>query len=206
MKGSSHMKHLIFTVIAATAIAAPAAARDADSFDGPFAGVQLGWQQDRRSATTSLVPPTTTRVKGDGLVYGGQLGYDANLGSVVIGVEGSITGRTGSNNSAALDLETGRTINVTGRAGFLVSSNSLLYARGGYSNARFSITNPAGNSENRDGYTFGAGYERSLTDSIFARIEYAFSDYGSDALPGLGGPVDIKYRRHGVTAGINLRF
>jgi outer membrane immunogenic protein len=184
----------------------PAAAQDADRFDGPFVGSQLGWQQDRRTATTSAVPPTTSRVIGDGLVYGGQLGYDANLGGIVIGVEGSITGRTGSNSSAALDFETGRTVNVTGRAGFLASSNSLLYARGGYSNTRISVTNPAGASENRDGFTLGAGFERSLTDSISARIEYAYSDYGSDALPGIGGPVEIKYRRHGIITGINFRF
>ena len=95
------MKHLIFGLIATAAIAAPAAAQDADRFDGPFVGSQLGWQQDRRTATTSAVPPATSRVKGDGLVYGGQLGYDANLGGIVIGVEGSITGRTGSNSSAA---------------------------------------------------------------------------------------------------------
>ena len=200
------MKFFVFCAISPAALTAPAAVQETTIFDGPFVGVQVGWQQDRRSATTSLVPPTTTRVTGDGLVYGGQLGYDANIGGAVLGVEGSIIGRTGSNGSAALDIETGRTINVTARAGLLVSPESLLYARGGYSNARFSITSPAGNSESRDGYTLGAGYERSLSDTMSARIEYSYSNYGSDTLPGMGGPVVLNYRRHGVTAGFNLRF
>ena len=199
------MNLFVFCAMSAGALTAPAAAQETTIFDGPFVGVQLGWQQDRRSATTSLVPPTTTRVTGDGLVYGGQLGYDANIGGAVLGVEGSIIGRTGSNGSAALDIETGRTINVTTRAGLLVSPESLRYARGGYSNARFSITNPA-NPESRDGCTLGAGYERSLSDTMSARIEYSYSNYGSDTLPGIGGPVDINYRRHGITAGFNLRF
>jgi len=168
------MKRIVFSAMAVAAVTAPAAAQEATKFDGPFVGVQLGWQQDRRSATSSTVPPSTTRVTGDGLVYGGQVGYDVN--------------------------------NVTARAGLLVSPESLLYARGGYSNARFSFSNPAGNSESRNGYTLGAGYERSLTDKISARIEYAYSNYGSDTLPGIGGPVDINYRRHGITAGFNLRF
>ena len=200
------IKLFLFCAISPAALTAPATAQETTIFDGPFVGVQLGWQQDRRSATTSLVPPTTTRVTGDGLVYGGQVGYDANIGGAVLGLEGSITGRSGNSGSAALDFETDRTINVTARAGLLVSPESLLYTRGGYSNARFSLTNPAGNSESRNGYTLGAGYERSLTDKISARIEYAYSNYGSDTLPGMGGPVDINYRRHGITAGFNLRF
>lgn len=200
------MKRIVFSAMAVAAVTAPAAAQEATKFDGPFVGVQLGWQQDRRSATSSTVPPSTTRVTGDGLVYGGQVGYDANIGGAVLGLEGSITGRSGSNGSATLDFEPGRTINVTARAGLLVSPESLLYARGGYSNARFSLTNQAGNSESRNGYTLGTGYERSLTDRISARIEYAYSNYGSDTLPGIGGPAEINYRRHGITAGFNLRF
>ena len=200
------IKLFLFCAISPAALTAPAAAQETTIFDGPFVGVQLGWQQDRRSATTSLVPPTTTRVTGDGLVYGGQVGYDANIGGAVLGLEGSITGRSGNSGSAALDFETDRTINVTARAGLLVSPESLLYTRGGYSNARFSLTNPAGNSESRNGYTLGAGYERSLTDKISARIEYAYSNHGSSSLPGMGGPVVINDRRHGVTTGFNLRF
>lgn len=200
------MKSIVFSAMAVAAVTAPAAAQEATKFDGPFVGVQLGWQQDRRSATSSTVPPSTTRLTSDGLVDGGKVGYDVNIGGGVLGLEGSITGRTGNNGSAALDFETGRTINVTARAGLLVSPESLLYARGGYSNARFSFTNPAGNSESRNGYTLGAGYERSLADNISARIEYAYSDYGSDTLPGIGGPVDVNYRRHGITAGFNLQF
>ena len=117
--------------MAVAAVTAPAAAQEATTFDGPFVGVQLGWQHDRRSATSSTVPPSTTRVTGDGVVYGGQVGYDVNIGGGVLGLDGSITGRSGNNGSAALDFEAGRTINVTARAGLLVSPESLLYAHEG---------------------------------------------------------------------------
>lgn len=200
------MSRIGFALLTAAAIAAPAMAQSADTtnFNGAYIGGQLGWQQDRQSLTTSSVPPTTVRAKGDGLAYGGQLGYDFNLGSAVVGIETSLTGRTGTNRFPTFDLEPGRTINVTARAGFLVSPDGLLYARGGYSNARFAITN--GPSENRDGYTVGAGYEHMLSRNVSARLEYNYGDYGNDVLPGAGGPSTLNYHRHAVMTGVNFRF
>ena len=200
------MSRFALVLIAATALAGPVAAQEARNFNGPFVGVQLGWQQDRQSLTSGTVPPVTVRAKGDGFAYGGQLGYDANLGSAVIGVEASLTGRTGTNRFPTFDLEAGRTINVTARAGWLVTPEGLLYARGGYSNARFTITNPAGPSESRDGWTIGAGYEHVLGRNVSARLEYNYADYGDDLLPGIGGASRLNYHRHAVMTGLNFRF
>ncbi|WP_164155330.1 outer membrane protein [Sandarakinorhabdus rubra] len=200
------MSRFALALLAAAALAGPAVAQDARNFNGPFVGAQLGWQQDRQSLTTGTVPPATIRAKGDGFAYGSQIGYDANLGSAVIGVEASITGRTGTNRFPTFDLEAGRTINLTGRAGFLATPSDLIYARGGYSNARFSITNPAGPSENRDGWTVGAGFEHALGRNLSARVEYNYADYGDDLLPGAGGASRLNYHRHAVMTGLNLRF
>ena len=201
------MSRFAFALLTAAVIAPPALAQPADrNFNDPFIGGQIGWQQDRQSLTTGTVPPATIRAKGDGFAYGGQLGYDLNLGGGVIGLETSLTGRTGTNRFPTFDLETGRTINVTARAGVLVMPDALLYARGGYSNARFSITNPTGASENRDGYTVGAGFEKMLSRNVSARVEYNYSDYGNDTLPSIGGGSTLKYRRHAVMTGVNFRF
>lgn len=201
------MSRIAIALLTAAALAAPALAQTASpNFNGPFIGGQIGWQQDRQSLDLSTVPPSTVRAKGDGFAYGGQIGYDFNLGSAVLGLETSITGRSGTNRFPTFDLEAGRTINVTARAGWLVTPDGLLYARGGYSNARFSITNPAGASENRDGYTVGAGFEQMLTRNVSARIEYNYSDYGNDQLVGAGGPSTLNYHRHAVMTGINFRF
>jgi outer membrane immunogenic protein len=200
------MSRFAFALLAAAAIAGPAVAQEAKNFNGPFIGGQIGWQQDRQSLDLSTVPPSTIRAKGDGFAYGGQLGYDLNLGGGVIGVETSLTGRTGTSRFPTFDLESGRTINVTARAGWLVTPEGLLYARGGYSNARFSITNPAGGAENRDGYTVGAGYEQMLGKNVSARIEYNYSDYGNDTLPGIGGGASLNYHRHALMTGVNFRF
>ena len=200
------MSRIAFALLAAAAIAGPAAAQGAPNvapFNGAFVGGQIGWQQDRQSLDLTAIPNTTTRAKGDGLAYGGQLGYDLNLGGGVVGIETSLTGRTGINRFPTFDLEPGRTINVTARAGFLVGPDALLYARGGYSNARFNVTNPTGPTETREGYTVGAGFEKMLSQSVSARVEYGYSDYGNDTLPGLGS---LNYHRHAVMTGLNFRF
>jgi outer membrane immunogenic protein len=199
---------IAFALLAGAALAAPAVAQDAaKNFNGPVIGAQLGWQQDRQSLTTSTVPPTTARASGDGLAYGGQAGWDFQVGSsAVLGLEASITGRTGSNRFPTFDLEAGRTINATARAGWLITPEGLLYARGGYSNARFNIRNPAGASETRDGYLIGAGYEHMLAKNVSARVEYNYADYGNDNLPGIGGGARLNYHRHAVMTGVNVRF
>ncbi|WP_353216949.1 outer membrane beta-barrel protein [Sandarakinorhabdus sp.] len=200
------MSRIVFALIAAAAIAGPAAAQEAVNFNGPYIGGQLGWQQDRQSLTLGTVPPATSRARSDGFAYGGQIGYDFNLGKAVVGLETSLTGRSGSSRFATFDLEPGRTINVTARAGWLVAPDGLLYARGGYSNARFSIDNPLVPAENRDGYTLGAGYEHMLAKNISARVEYNYGDYGNDDLPGIGGGARLNYHRHAVMTGVNFRF
>lgn len=201
------MSRIAFAFLAAAAIAAPAMAQQADKgFNGPFIGGQLGWQQDRQSLDLGD-GSGPLRARSSGLAYGGQLGWDFQVGnSAVLGVETSLTGRTGRTDFGTFDLEAGRTINLTARAGWLASPDGLLYVRGGYSNARFSITNPAGPSENRDGYTLGVGYEHKLARNISARLEYNYSDYGNDQVATPGGTATLNYHRHAVMTGVNFRF
>jgi outer membrane immunogenic protein len=205
------MSRFILAALAAATIAAPALAADGEkSFQGPFIGGQFGWQQDRQSLTAGTVPPATSRANSDGFAYGGQIGYDFQIGKAVLGAETSLTGRTGQTRFTGFDVEQGRTINVTARAGWLITPEGLLYARGGYSNARYTATNNilrlADVSENRDGYLVGAGYEHKLSRNVSARLEYNYSDYGNDNLVGIGGPATLNYHRHAVMTGVNFRF
>ena len=197
-----------FALIAATAaaVAGPALAQDADRFNGPFIGGQLGWQQDRQTLT---IDGARASNNASGLGYGGQVGYDFRLGgSAVLGLEGAVTGRTGSTDFEDFDLRQGRTFSATARLGYMVDDNSLLYARGGWANARFTVDDGADRvSESRDGFTIGAGYERYLTNNVSARIEYNYSDFGSDNLSDVFETnASIAYRRHAITAGVNFRF
>jgi outer membrane immunogenic protein len=193
----------------ATLAAMPALAQDAgtEKFNGPFIGAQLGTQWDRQSLTVNNVGQGSTT--GSGLSYGGQAGYDFKLGgSTVLGVEVGVTGRTGRVDFTNFDLKQGRTFTTTARLGFMPDSDSLLYARGGYSNARFTAVNGTSSvSDNRNGWTIGAGYERYLASNVSARLEYNYSDFGKDNLAStFGANSNLSYKRHALTAGVNFRF
>jgi outer membrane immunogenic protein len=211
---------LKFVFASAIALAAvPALAADeANAFKGPFVGVQGGWQQDRQTLrlTDNGVTARATN-SNSGFAYGGQIGYDLRLSpGTVLGGEVALTGRTGtgtlSDGTGSVAISQGRTITATARLGYLIDPQGLLYVRGGYANTRFTVDDGFGaTSGNRDGFTAGVGYERMLGSNVSARLEYAYSGFGSEDLPdvatGIGVDTsDVKFNRHAVTAGLNYRF
>ena len=208
---------LKFATVAVLALAAVPAL--AESFDGPFIGVQGGWQQDRTKPSTidnRIAGPTSDN--NSAFTYGAQLGYDRKITpQIVLGGEVSLTDQTKNTDvSDALRnnyrLNFGRTVNATARVGYLVTPDTLVYARGGYSNARFDLRDTIGSgAQNRDGYTVGAGVERAITSSVSARLEYDYSDYGKKGFRDVAYDVGADsvrggYRRNAVTAGLNYHF
>ena len=127
-------KYLLAGLLAAT-VAGPALAQEAT----PFSGVRV----------EGVVGYDTTDVEGegsDGVTFGGQLGYDIQSGGAVFGVEAEATESTIDECVSDVDLvgdelcvEAGRDLYVGGRAGAAVGSNVLVYAKGGYSNARVGV-------------------------------------------------------------------
>jgi outer membrane immunogenic protein len=190
-------KFLIAALLGATA-ATPALAQDNAPFTGPRVEAIVGYDN----------------VKGDGghrdgVTYGAGIGYDFQLGGAVLGVEGEAT------DSSAKGCETGfvtatdricanakRDLYVGGRVGVAVAPSTLLYAKAGYTNARFKVNytdtaTPAANfsaSDNLDGVRVGAGVEQKLGTSLYAKAEYRYSNYEQ----GLA--------RHQVVAGLGFRF
>lgn len=165
----------------------------------------------------------------DGAAYGVEVGYDMQIGdSFVVGAYGGVD-LSDSNICSELvedDLacaELGRTFTAGVRAGVPIGKNSLIYAKGGYSNGKLDLTyDPdvtdnddeepgeiAAFSEKRDGYHLGAGAEVGITSSIYAKLEYVYTDYGSDSYlldEEEEASVDVQSDRHQVLVGLGLRF
>lgn len=202
------MKRILSSVAAVALTAGLATTASAEPFNGPFVGVQAGWSQhDLGTPSTPLGDVGVGR--SDDSVSGGVFaGYDFKLGSNVViggeagahfGADDKIVRNTGN---ALVTVDPKRSIDLTARAGYLVSDYTLLYARGGYTNARVrtTVAGPAGAltaSENRDGWLIGGGLEHALGDNVSARAEYRYSDLGE----GNG-----KFDRHQALFGISYRF
>ncbi|MES2057970.1 MAG: outer membrane beta-barrel protein [Pseudomonadota bacterium] len=220
------MRKLVLTAAAsalALGIAAPAFAQDgpAETFTGPRVGVILGYDklQPGRGPDSDI----DSKHKADGLLYGGDIGYDVALGSLVIGAEGEVTGSTSkaSNNpinAAALGygrVKAGRDLYAGVRVGFRATPSTLIYAKGGYTNARLDLTAnngtvTTGQHFNLDGYRLGAGVEQALTAKTYAKIEYRYSNYSKARFEYANGAntnnFDVDTDRHQIAVGVGFRF
>jgi len=184
-------KYIIAALFAATA-ASPAFAQTADTDLGGF-------------RIEGLVGYETTDVEGDGtdgLNYGVGVGFDVQSGRTVFGVEAEamesevdqcVANFPGTGDS--LCANAGRDLYVGGRAGAVIGTNSLVYAKAGYTNARFELEyDPAIGAtttakDDLDGVRVGAGVQFGLGPNLYAKAEYRYSNYeqGFDKHQGVVG-------------------
>lgn len=196
-------------VILATTLAGPfASAASAAPFDGPYVGAQVGWQSEKMRDVKSSFGTVPVDDKVNAVTGGLFAGYDKTMnGKFVIGAEAGLDFASDDENQATVagtnySVDPKYSIDLTARAGYLVNPQTLLYVRGGYTNARVrtTLTDAAGilsDSNNQDGWLAGAGVERQLTHNVSARFEYRYSKLSE------GDGTD---QRNRVLAGLSYRF
>ena len=153
----------------------------------------------------------------NGGLYGGQIGYNYQMGSTVLGIEASYSGSNaqGDGPTGLPILTSHRELDwlatVTGRVGYAMDK-SLVYVKGGVAWGEVSTDVDFFNfpilsgSETHVGWTAGLGFEHAITNNITARIEYAHIDLGSKDhdLGPLDSNVDAEF--DSITVGINYKF
>jgi len=197
-------------ILAATSflIAVPAQAQ----FSGPRAEARLAY--DSVEATVESGDPFATEDGESAISYGGEVGYDLQLGPVVVG---GYVGLEGSNLRTCDEvfgedegcIGQGRNLYVGARAGLPVASRVLLYGKAGYSNGSLDVSYEGSGFDDFDvnddfgGYHLGIGGEFAVTDNFYGRLEYVHTDYGEFDFDGedLG-----KFTRGQVMVGAGLRF
>ena len=179
---------------------------------GFYIGGNLGYSWGRSSDTSTLTTAagtvlltTSDKSNLDGIVGGGQIGYNWQMQSWVFGFEADIQG-TGEKGSrafiytpagffAAAPTPTPFSLEqkiewfgtVRGRIGVLAAPKVLLYATGGLaygqvdSNETVGATTPVtfNNSNTHVGWTVGAGIEGAIGGNWTARLEYLYVDLGN---------------------------
>jgi len=208
------MRTLFSAALIAAAAVSPALAQEKAPFTGPRVEAIVGY--DRAN------PGENFDAKSEGVVYGGGIGYDFQVGGVVLGVEGEITGSTAKTTQLGLltpgdsyRTKAGRDLYAGGRIGFAVAPATLLYVKGGYTNAALDVTytpttGPVGRSDLKaDGYRLGAGVEQKFNlfgPSGFVKAEYRYSNYGSLNSTVSTNSASIDLDRHQAVVGVGVRF
>lgn len=201
IKKFSTVSAIAFTV----ALAAPAMAQgEGTAFDGPYVAGMVGYDKIR------IATPLGSG-SDDGVLFGGVVGFDKNINGVVLGVEGEYSDSNVEERANdvvvlgdSVSVKTGRDLYAGIRLGGEIASGFLLYAKGGYTNAKAKAVYDDGvdivsGSDNLQGYRLGAGIETNIS-GFLARVEYRYSDYGSYEGTGL------KPDRHQVALLVGYRF
>ena len=178
---------LISTIIAI--IAFPTIAF-ASSFNGPYIGIQGGYESFNIDSTlvgagALAGDSANTTFGGDGLNGGIFAGYGQKMGSTYLGIElEADAGGASSKNSikvggttAEADASHQYDLGASIRAGYFLNNDTMLYGRVGGVNSKFNTngtTNPSFN-----GVRFGFGSETAISSNITIRADWSYTDYQS---------------------------
>jgi outer membrane immunogenic protein len=213
------------------------------NWTGFYVGGNIGysWGTSRDTSTVSDAAGTVLFVSSDrsnldGVVGGGQIGYNWQMQSWVWGLEADIQG-TGEKGSRAFTFPGTPSIfapglpaipfalsqkidwfgTVRGRAGVLVSPKVLLYVTGGLAYGEVDFNETIGlagfsSSNTNVGWTVGAGIEGVVAGNWTAKLEYLYIDLGtvSGSFTPVAGVITSNYSSH-VTdnvlrVGLNYKF
>lgn len=214
----------LIAAASAFAFAAPAYAQDDATFTGPWVAGMVGYDNSR--AGSDVDDDTQEDDFDDGISgvnYGVGVGYDFDMGGIVLGVEGEWM-ESEADTQFDLDddvglgvtnLSTGRDLYAGARVGARLGTNAMIYAKGGYTNARYNVLASDGTTDTRtninlDGWRAGAGVEVAITPNAFVKAEYRYSNYTNGEVQAPSGVesdnFDVDVDRHQGVVGVGLRF
>ena len=217
------MRNILAILAAGSALAATPVLAQETTFTGPRVEAIVGYDVTKAGSSVDNDTSDSDDQSIDGLLYGVGAGYDFAAGNLVVGVEGEFTESTAKTGYDRGDFEgfgfgnvkTGRDLYVGGRVGVRAAPRTLVYAKGGYTNARFDVLASDGTTEldsniDTDGWRLGAGIEQAIASNSFAKIEYRYSNYGEGEIDYQDGPdsgrFDLDLDRHQVVGSVGFRF
>ena len=223
------MKKTVAALFAGSMMAAasPAMAQSVDG-DSPFTGLRVqgvtGFDSIGAGSTVDDDGVENNDQSAEGVLYGVAVGYDIDMGGVVIGPEAELSDSTAKVSYEDGEFEgfgfgntgTGRDIYLGLRVGAKIGDRALAYAKGGYTNARLDINAFDGPDElntdtDLDGYRVGGGLEYAISDNMFINAEYRYSNYSKAEVDFEGDQpdgqrYDVDLDRHQVAVGLDIRF
>ena len=168
------------------------------TWTGLYAGVNAGygWGTQKGAANAAFG-------KLDGAQVGGTVGYNYQMGQIVLGVEGDGAWNNARGSTVGTTSKTTSLATARGRVGYTVD-RVLLFTTGGYAGGSVDRSVGANSASDwHNGYALGAGMEYAFTNNVSAKAEYLYTD--------LASKTDTAVSRAGLTQntvrmGVNYRF
>lgn len=184
------------------------------NWTGFYAGINAGYAW----GTSNWDSPGLS-IAPKGWAAGLTVGYNHQIGSVVLGVEGDIDwsnvkGSTTCYTTFSCETASRWMTTARLRGGYAID-RFLPYITGGiaYGDIKASTTNPAfpGASKSKLGWTAGAGLEYAFLGNWTAKVEYLYIDLGKFDCSTMCGPLinganNVSFKENIVRVGLNYKF
>src|SRR6478736_80612 len=191
------------------------------NWSGFYIGADIGYSW--ASVDSSFESPFETNLdigpNADGVVGGLYVGYNAQFGQIVVGLEADAELASASGDGT-LDLLVGRPGDrfrtsadeswrgsVRARLGYAIDT-FMPYITGGVAWSDWDLHNSLNdvvfgdfeerNSDTLVGWTIGAGLEYAFTPNLIGRVEYRYTDFGSSDNTGFNGVFPVTNLRNSV--------
>lgn len=172
------------------------------SWAGPYAGVHLGY-----GFSGDTNPAGQPAIGTSGWLGGAFGGFNMQSGQFVYGGEADINYNSLDGSNGTLSSRARVDGSLRARAGVAVNDDILVYGTAGVAGERQRLSDGTNSDTNLlVGYTVGAGTDIKLTEQVFARGEYRYTDYGSKTFNLGGTAYDTDSSNHRVTLGIGIKF
>lgn len=194
------------------------------SWTGLYLGLNAGYAG---AAVTNTVAGSGLDGSGSvsipGGIGGAQVGFNYQLGAMVMGFEADLDGTMATKSSATITAAGGVTSGTDqipwigtfrGRLGYAFG-HILVYATAGgaatqfVSNLNVGSIGSASTTFTHGAWTAGGGVETAITDNLSARLEYLYLDTGNINIAQVGPPfvtVTGRVQENLVRAGLNYRL
>lgn len=218
------------------------------TWPGCYIGGNVGYGWGKNQVTDFITVPgfDVGSETGTGVVGGGQIGCDYQFAGTgfVVGIQGMFDGSgvkgslrpngaglplaqnpVGFTANEILEFKTEWFATLTGRIGYSVQPQTLVYLKGGvawahnkFSDGDLNLALPyfGEATATRSGWTIGGGFEYAFLRNWSLFVEYNFIDLGSrhfivnyvTSNPGIANPYgyDVKQNLQTVLFGVNYRF
>ncbi|TPI12039.1 porin family protein [Mesorhizobium sp. B4-1-3] len=179
---------------------APVAELPVASWAGPYAGISLGYGFGGHADARDV----GVNVKTKGFIGGVFGGYNWQQENFVYGAEADLGYNGVKGDSAGINAKGGLEGSLRARLGYAVTPEILLYGTGGLAAKDQKISTPIGSdSKGMWGWTAGVGTDIKITDNVFGRVEYRYTDYGRKDFDNIGS---VKSKDNRVTFGVGMKF